>query len=537
MIKYTISIIALNNIHCTLKCLEHLLANTPEEFELIISDNHSDDGTRAFLAKYQHSNFRTVFYPYNTGFGYPHNQALKIANGMYFVVLNNDIYINEPGWLTKLSSRFVDNNKMAIVGFAGNQSYLNADGVGDYSLTGEHDYVEASCLMMPRNLALKYGLFSEEFDLAYYEDTDLSLRYRQMGFAVDLVPAQYEHERYSTSSKLDKDYLERVFEHNKVIFVKRWGNYLKKRQLNGKIIVRAITDNASYLLHITTIIGRLKDEQPLVDFHLVTSRPEVFRQHPALSKVYLPTDSIDNRDYDRVIDFVFDRLRQEIPVLLQLAEQAAVDLVSFSPLICIDEDRSAYNFKEIAGNNNSVLIERFDDSKALNELLTDLCDEGYSPILFSADESFVNIDGHGIVCFNTLTTIVSKCRLVYATPSVVCHIANGTNVRCLVLANNFDDMIRESLDLSKSIFTPSIHINAAMDAIRGEQKYVSANTKFCQIILYRKLSDDMFMWQFYKQKSDKLKLTQAILETPQSKFQIKVNLLCKFIGKLRRFIK
>ena len=332
--RYSISIAVLNNLELTRKCLDQIEANSGSDYELIISDNASTDGTAEFLAEFasNHPNCRVITYPYNTGFGYPHNQALRLARGEFFVVLNNDIFIHEKGWLEKLKKCFLDNLKLALVGFAGNHTCLTDDGTGSID-PQKLEYVEASCLMIPRMLALRYGLFSREYELAYYEDTDLSLRYRQIGFDIELVPCVHDHVNNATAFNIDQGLLKRAKETNKKTFLKRWSGYLQNRSFTSKILVRAVSTDPTLLLQTTPVLRMLKEEQALVQFDLVTNRPEIFLGNPAVTRCFTPDLPFDALEYDRLVAFDFAAISSALPVPLSLAEQAAVHLDELQPLL------------------------------------------------------------------------------------------------------------------------------------------------------------------------------------------------------------
>ncbi len=228
--KYSISIALFNNLALTRQCLELIFQNCGEDFELLLTDNCSTDGTREYIRWLPAHNKQVILNEQNAGFGRAHNRALKMARGEYFIVLNNDLFIDEQNWLTKLAAPFAANPRLAITGLKGNPCMIVTDpeirGVCHPTIV---EYVEASCLMMPTALARTHGLFSDELEFAYFEDADLSLRYRQMGYEILLVEMNFRHLRAQSTQLLDPAFLNAIFKKNEAVFTKKWQNYLLTR--------------------------------------------------------------------------------------------------------------------------------------------------------------------------------------------------------------------------------------------------------------------------------------------------------------------
>jgi len=88
-----------NELEYTKKCIDSIKKNSGNiEFEIIIIDNASEDGTKDFLKK------ETVKYIYNKeniGVARSWNQGINIATGEYLCIINNDILVCK-NWLTSL---------------------------------------------------------------------------------------------------------------------------------------------------------------------------------------------------------------------------------------------------------------------------------------------------------------------------------------------------------------------------------------------------------------------------------------------------
>jgi glycosyltransferase involved in cell wall biosynthesis len=93
-----------NQLEFTQQCLASLKEHTRPEWELIVIDNGSNDGTAAYLAGVRDMASVPVTVVSNTtnlGFPAAVNQGLRLARGEYLVLMNNDVVVTD-GWLDQL---------------------------------------------------------------------------------------------------------------------------------------------------------------------------------------------------------------------------------------------------------------------------------------------------------------------------------------------------------------------------------------------------------------------------------------------------
>lgn len=96
-------IVPIYNIEdCLDKCITSILNQTYTNFELILSDDGSTDGSGAIADKYAAADARVkVIHKANGGSSSARNAAIKIAGGEYYSFVDSDDYV-EPDFLEKL---------------------------------------------------------------------------------------------------------------------------------------------------------------------------------------------------------------------------------------------------------------------------------------------------------------------------------------------------------------------------------------------------------------------------------------------------
>jgi GT2 family glycosyltransferase len=239
-----ISIIILNwNGRKFLKeCLDSLLVQTFREFETILVDNGSTDGSVPFVRE----NFpwvRLVLLSENLGFSEGNNRGLKVCQGNFIVTLNNDTRV-APGFLAELLGSadpergigmvaakivaFLEPGRIDGVGvkIARNGMAYNI-GVGETD-TGQYDTARqvfgpcAGAALYCRAMLEQVGFFDPEF-FAYQEDTDLAWRGRLAGWKCVTAPkALVYHIHSATSGKMSPFTVYHVQRNKWYVIFKNW---------------------------------------------------------------------------------------------------------------------------------------------------------------------------------------------------------------------------------------------------------------------------------------------------------------------------
>jgi O-antigen biosynthesis protein len=244
----------------TLTCLRSLAQHGAKaSFEVIVVDDASPDNTASELA--QIKGLILLRNKANLGFIGSCNAGAAVARGEYLHFLNNDTQLT-PGWLDALLDCFAEE---ADCGLAGSRlvypdgrlqeagALVFADGscwnIGRFEAHDQPsfrfrrpvDYVSGASLLIPRTLFEQTGGFDLRYAPAYYEDTDLAFKVRQLGYKVYYEPRSMviHFEGISAGTDLDagmKQYQRR----NQSIFAEKWSKELTSYPRPGTSLKEAM---------------------------------------------------------------------------------------------------------------------------------------------------------------------------------------------------------------------------------------------------------------------------------------------------------
>jgi GT2 family glycosyltransferase len=231
-----------NNEDYTRICLKSIYEKTVyPNYQVIVVDNASQDGTRALLEQYQreHANFVAIFNEENEGFARANNRGVAVAAGEYVVFLNNDTVVTR-GWLSRLLYHLRD-PQVGMVGpvtnSSGNESRIEVrySTIADMEAFAE-EYTRAHfgeafpirmlalfCVAMRRSVIDEVGLLDEQFGIGMFEDDDYALRVAERGYAIICAEDVFVHHWGSaTFSKLADAKYRAIFEENRRKFEEKW---------------------------------------------------------------------------------------------------------------------------------------------------------------------------------------------------------------------------------------------------------------------------------------------------------------------------
>lgn len=227
MKKITIITLTFNNLDKTTKpFIESLYKYTNiEDFDLIIIENASTDGTVEFLKSLSYPNLTVTYNNQNLGYSKGNNQGLKqYQNGKqtpFIGLLNNDLLFT-PNWLEDSLKCFDFDNKIGMLSprvndyddYVSNKQNLSKNNYLDcykqfLSQFGEDITYNITpyfcCVIMKKEVFEKVGFLDEKFTPAYYEDDDYCFRSLYLGFKHIYVNNAFVYHNHCSSSGLLSD--------------------------------------------------------------------------------------------------------------------------------------------------------------------------------------------------------------------------------------------------------------------------------------------------------------------------------------------
>lgn len=278
-VKFSISIIAYNNLRLTQRCVESVLRHS-HDFELILTDNASKEPVLAYFedVKRRHPATTIIRNPTNLGFTEPSNEAFRQAQGIYLVLVNNDSYVPAM-WLEYLEAPFLRHPYTAAL--SGPVPCALNQTLHGYRKENGFEFLEGSCLCARMDLLRKHGLFADDLHFAYGEDADLSLRMRELGYTLHYTPFEFHHEVGATSSKIP--FVREQERRNHAVMRERWRHYLISRRFDYPVIFRRRAAMGDVLL-VTPIIRAWKKYRPLSRVMIETDFPQLFEGNPLVER-------------------------------------------------------------------------------------------------------------------------------------------------------------------------------------------------------------------------------------------------------------
>jgi GT2 family glycosyltransferase len=217
-------------------CLRSLRDQTYKDFEVVVVDNGSRDGSVEFVE----GNFpevKVLKLRSNRGFSAAVNAGIKFCHGDYIALLNSDTEA-DPEWLRELVAAFEDEpdvgfcaskvlfydrrhtvnsagDAVSVTGYAWNIGRGHPDG----EMFDVRRYVfgaSAAASIYCRKMLTEIGLFDEDY-FAYFEDVDISFRAQLRGYRCLYVPGAVVYHKEGGASRRCGDLTVFYIERNSIL--------------------------------------------------------------------------------------------------------------------------------------------------------------------------------------------------------------------------------------------------------------------------------------------------------------------------------
>jgi GT2 family glycosyltransferase len=205
-VRFSIIIVTWNALEHLKRFLPSVAESVYPDFEIIIADNASSDGSAEWVKK-AFPQCRVVTFDRNYGYCGGNNRAVKYTEGDVLIFLNNDVEV-DPHWLKPLAESFSDPGngivqpKMLSVEQKDHFEYAGAAGGwidrlgypfcrgrifdtveqdnGQYDEPAEIFWASGAAFAVRKELFLKLGGFDEDFEF-HMEEIDLCWQAHKAG--------------------------------------------------------------------------------------------------------------------------------------------------------------------------------------------------------------------------------------------------------------------------------------------------------------------------------------------------------------------
>ncbi|MDO8638521.1 MAG: glycosyltransferase family 2 protein [Candidatus Daviesbacteria bacterium] len=207
-------------------CLKSLEKLNYSNWELILIDNGSVDGSEDSVKNFKLNFKKNILIKNNSnlGFAKANNQGLLNTKGEYVLLLNNDTKVT-PDFLNILIEKMESDKSIGVVqpkiflmdkkdyldntgtyltkiGFLEHWGFMQKDG-NEFNKEREIFSAKGACLLFRKSIAEKVGLFDDKF-FNYFEESDFCWRVWISGFKVMFIPDTYIYHKLGYSSKKQK---------------------------------------------------------------------------------------------------------------------------------------------------------------------------------------------------------------------------------------------------------------------------------------------------------------------------------------------
>lgn len=249
-------IAVMNELDGTRACWDLLLEHTLGDFELVVIDNGSTDGTPEFLDQHVRPRvprYRYVRNPENVGVWASLQQGYEEAAGDVIAFPHNDVCIYERGWNERVTGYFEAIPDLGLAGFHGSRGCLpgapwRLDSFSNMADAERHGarlaaevlpvaVVDGFCLICLRAMLDATGGFDQGYDYHHWYDYDVSLSSLRAGYRNIVVNVPCHHLDGVTSvSPAYQEWINgklgtpagngEALHRNKIRYLEKWSGFL-----------------------------------------------------------------------------------------------------------------------------------------------------------------------------------------------------------------------------------------------------------------------------------------------------------------------
>ena len=252
--KPSVSIIVLNyNGYCdTVECIESISKIKYDNYNIIIVDNNSNDGSKENLVLLKNERTEIIFCDSNTGYAGGNNIGIRkaIQNGSdYICLLNNDVEVTEDfldvlvnymeehpnvGICSPMICEYNQRNKVQSSGcsinyWTGETPFFNymrdVNEVENSIITC--DYVGGACMVFKSQVVKEIGYIPEVYFL-FYEETEWCSKIKKKGYRIICNCFARVYHKGSVAVNKKEGLKEHYMCRNRVLFIRRNSSRIQK---------------------------------------------------------------------------------------------------------------------------------------------------------------------------------------------------------------------------------------------------------------------------------------------------------------------
>lgn len=319
--KLSVIIVNYNVEHFLDQCLDSVRrASANCSLEVLIVDNKSVDGSLAMLRE-KYPEYPVIANEENVGFSKANNQAMRIAQGEYMLLLNPDTVVAEDTFSKVIDfmdlhpnagglgvhmidgkGNFLPESKRGLPKpmvafykiFGLSKLFPNSNRFGHYHLghigedeTSKIDVLSGAFMLMRKSALDKVGLLDEDYFM-YGEDIDLSYRIQKGGFDNYYFPeTSIIHYKGESTKKSSVNYVF-VFYKAMVIFARK--HFAGKQAGLFSVLINSAIYLRAFFAVFSRIVKRLFF--PFIDFVYVTAGLFALTNYWKMSNIDFPEELI-----------------------------------------------------------------------------------------------------------------------------------------------------------------------------------------------------------------------------------------------------
>ncbi|MDQ4070030.1 MAG: glycosyltransferase [Actinomycetota bacterium] len=295
-----------NALAYTRACVAALRSRTEHPaWRLVVVDNGSTDGTVEWLRTVD--GVAVIANPRNLGFSKACNMGIAAASGDEDVVLiNNDVEILDPRWLTSMQEAAYGSPHVGVVGcrlvdgeglISHLGSFMPPIALFGQQMGGQEldinqarrdrtvESVVFAQVYLARACIDRTGVLDEEF-FSYFEDADYCVRAQRAGFRVLFAGEVTSVHHGNVSTRENRVDFWSMFNRSQRVFERKWADWLENGRYDTQVVWHSILHRApGYALQSRKLMLALNFEGVRVMYRNAYGEDDGRIEHPLLDDI------------------------------------------------------------------------------------------------------------------------------------------------------------------------------------------------------------------------------------------------------------